>query len=98
MKPSVVVPALPSATATSSIESVGAASSLVIVPVPWPSRIVALVGAREVDDEGLVGLDSTSPLTVHGDGLGRAPAAKVSVPEAASVVAVRRVAVPLAVA
>jgi hypothetical protein len=44
VKPRLVVPALPSATATSSMESVGTASSFVMVPVPCPSRIVALVG------------------------------------------------------
>ena len=46
MNVKVVVPALPSATLTSLIDSVGAASSLVIVPRPLPSLMVALVGAE----------------------------------------------------
>ena len=33
-----------------------AASSSVIVPTPWPSAMVALVGAAQVDEERLVGL------------------------------------------
>ena len=37
----VVVPALPSATVTSSIDRVGATSSSVIVPAPEASAIVA---------------------------------------------------------
>ncbi len=83
VKPSVVVPALPSATATSSIESVGAPSSFVIVPVPWLSRIVAFVGTLRLTRRVSFGSAFTSPFTVTLTGWVVTPGANVSVPEAA---------------
>ena len=57
------VPALPSVTVTSLIESAGGGSSSVIVPTPWPSAIVALTGAAQVDEERLVRLVEQVALT-----------------------------------
>ena len=45
MKIAFAVPLLPSATVTSPIVMLGALSSSVIVPIPWPSAIVALTGS-----------------------------------------------------
>ncbi len=84
VKPSVAVPALPSATATSSIESTGTpASSLPIVPMPWLSEIVALTGALRLTTRISSGSFFTSPFTVTLTGWVVTPGAKVSVPEAA---------------
>ncbi len=59
-----VVPALPSTCARSAIDTVGtAASSLVIVPVPSPSLIVALTGAVRLTTNVSVGSLVVSPLT-----------------------------------
>ena len=65
------VPASPSVTVTSLIESVGAASLSVIVPRPLSSAIVALLGLREVDGEGLVDLVEEVAVDRHGDRLRR---------------------------
>ncbi len=83
MKPSVVVPELPSATATSLIESAGTASSLVIVPRPWLSEIGAFVGALRSTVRVSFASYFTSPFTVTLTGWVVTPGAKVSVPEAA---------------
>ena len=56
MKVALDVPVLPSVTVTSLIERPAVASSSVIVPTPWPSAIVALTGAAQVDEERLVDL------------------------------------------
>ena len=69
VKVALVVPALPSVTVTSLIEMVGGASSSVMVPTPWPSAIVALVGLRQVDEEGLVDLVEQVAVDLHRDGL-----------------------------
>ena len=64
MNVAATVPALPSVTVTSLIESAGGGSSSVIVPTPWPSAIVAFDGARQVDEERLVrSRRARSPLT-----------------------------------
>ena len=80
-----VCPASPSVTATSSIETVGGSSSLLIVPTPWLSAI-------ELFAELLVRLtlnvSSTSslvsPLTLTVTVSEVSPGAKVTVPELAS--------------
>ena len=59
----VVVPALPSASVTSSIVRV-AVSSLVIVPWPWPSPTVAPVTFVTLTKNVSVGSIAVSPLTV----------------------------------
>ena len=48
MKLALTVPVLPSVTVTSLIDERGMASSSVIVPTPWPSAIVALVGLERL--------------------------------------------------
>ena len=64
-----VVPASPSASVTSSIESVpgtgGAASLLVITPLPWPSTTVAPVTLVTLTKKLLVGLERR--VAVDGD-------------------------------
>ena len=64
VNPALVVPALPSETATSLMEMVGCASSLVIVPTPWLSVIVAFVGPDRFTLKVSVGSKVVSPLTV----------------------------------
>ncbi len=66
--------------------SVGAASSLTIVPWPWLSLMVALVAPRQVDEEGLVELEVVSPLTLTVIVLVVSPAAKMSVPRGGLVI------------
>ena len=63
MKIALTVPALPSVTVTSLIEMVGAASSSVIVPMPWPSRMVALVGLVRFTKKVSLISSSRSPWT-----------------------------------
>ena len=63
MKVALTVPALPSVTVTSSIESVGSGSSSVIVPTPWPSAIVAFVGFERLTKNVSFASSSRSPLT-----------------------------------
>ena len=50
----VVWPNLPSFFVTSLMLIRGSSSTM--VPTPWPSAMVALVGAAQVDEEGLVRL------------------------------------------
>ena len=57
------VPALPSATVTSPTDSVGVASSSVIVPMPSASPRVAFVGALSVKSKVSFASSSTSPFT-----------------------------------
>ena len=69
------VPLLPSVTDTSPIDSepTGAVSSLVIVPWPCPSAIVAPGGAREVHEERLGRLDGGVAVDGHVHELLRRP-------------------------
>ena len=56
------VPVLPSVTVTSLMLMRGSSSRM--VPTPWPSAMIALVGAAQVDEERLVRLrPRRSPLT-----------------------------------
>ncbi len=80
MNVAVVVPALPSATETSSIERVGAASSSVIVPAPEPSAIVALAGLDSPTVKVSFASSITSPFTVMAIVVVVAPAAIVRLP------------------
>ena len=63
MKAALTVPALPSVTVTSLIESVGGGSSSVIVPTPWASAIVALAGLVRLTRNVSLVSSSRSPLT-----------------------------------
>ena len=76
----VVVPALPSATETSSIDRVGAASSSVIVAWPDPSAIVALAGLDRVRVNPSLISSIRSPFTVMATVAVVAPAAIVRLP------------------
>ena len=76
----VVVPALPSARETSSIERAGAASSSLIVPIPEPSAIVALTGLDNVTVKVSLFSSTTSPFTVMTIVVLVAPAAIVAFP------------------
>ena len=78
-----VAPAAPSDTLGESIDSVGAASSSVIVPVPVPDMLdtTALVGLLSVTTTVSFGSSSVSPVTDTTNVLLVSPAAKVSVPE-----------------
>ena len=49
MKVAARVPVLPSVTVTSLMLMRGSSSRM--VPTPWPSAMVALVGAAQVDEE-----------------------------------------------
>ena len=73
VKVAVTVPVLPSVTVTSLIESVGSGSSSVMVPTPWPSAIVALIGLVRLTKKVSLASSSRSPLTrtVTGFGSGR---------------------------
>ncbi len=83
LKTKFVVPALPSASVTSPMFSVGSESSLVTVPVAVPVAMVALVGAERTTVK--VSLPSAVVSPVTGTVIVRevVPAVKVSVPEAA---------------
>ena len=60
----VVVPALPSTPVTSAIDSVGAASSLTIVPVACASATVAPLTLVTLTNNVSFGSGSVSPFTV----------------------------------
>ena len=77
------VPALPSATATSPIDSVGsgAASSFVIVPRPTPSASVAPEGLDSATVNVSLGSTVVSPFTTTAIVFVVCPAVKVSVPD-----------------
>ena len=83
VKPALLVPVSPSVTVTSLIDSVGIASSLVIVPRPWSSLSVAFAAFRD-RPEGFVGLVEASPWTGTVTVFVVSPGAKVSVPLAAA--------------
>ncbi len=76
----VVVPALPSATETSPIDRVGAASSSVMVPCPEPSAIVALAGFDRTTVKVSFASSTTSPFTLTPIVALVAPAAIVRLP------------------
>ncbi|MNU93265.1 hypothetical protein D3C71_832040 [compost metagenome] len=59
----VTVPALPSVTVVSLMDSEGTASSLTIVPVPWPSATVAPVTLLTLTRKVSLGSCNVSPLT-----------------------------------
>ena len=82
MKTALVVPVLPSVTVALPIESTGP-SSLRMVPVPWLSLSVALVGEVRLTTKVSLGSTTVSPRT--GTAMVRViwPGAKVSVPETA---------------
>ncbi len=72
----------PSASVTSPIEIVtGVVSSFRMVPVPWPSAIVAFTGLDKVRVKVSSASTAVSPLTGTGTVFVVSPAAKVSVPE-----------------
>ena len=79
MKVAATVPESPSATVTSSIESVGSASSSVIVPRPRLSAIVALVWFESVRVYVSSNSSRTSPCTWTVTVFVVSPAANVSV-------------------
>ena len=78
-----LVPALPSATATSPIDSVGSAavSSFVIVPVAVARAIVAPEGLDSVTVNVSLGSTVVSPFTTTAIVFVVCPAVKVSVPD-----------------
>ena len=78
----VTVPLSPSVTLAEPIETVGNASSSVIVPVPVPVKMVAFVGLLSFTLTVSSASSSVSPLTVTAMLLLVSPAAKVKVPEA----------------
>jgi len=57
---------VPSTTDTSSTESVGSASSFVIVPMPWALAIAALVGLVRLTKKVSLPSLRLSPITVTG--------------------------------
>ena len=79
-----IVPALPSVTDTSLMEIVGCASSLLIVPTPWLSAIVAFVALDRFTLKVSFGSNTVSPLTVTLIGCEVWPAVNVKVPELAT--------------
>ena len=84
MNPAVTVPALPSVTLTSLIDSVGTASSFVIVPIPLPSAIVAFTGPLRFTPNVSFASNFVSPFTVTLTGRVAWPGVKVSVPDPAT--------------
>ena len=56
------MPEFPSVTVTSPTEIVGGASSSVIVPMPWPSAIVALTGSARLAANVSSTSSSVSPI------------------------------------
>ena len=82
VKIALIVPELPSVTATSLIESAGVPSSSVMMPVPWLSRNVALDGLERLTKKVSFASSRRSPLTDTVTDLVVSPAANVSVPVA----------------
>ena len=78
-----VAPDAPSATLGESIDSVGAASSSVIVPVPVPAELdtAALVGPLRATTIVSSGSSCASPVTDTSRVCVVSPGSKVSVPE-----------------
>ena len=89
------VPLSPSVTLAEPIETVGNASSSVIVPVPVPVKMVALVGLLNFTATVSFGSSKVSPFTVTAMLLVVSPAAKVKVPEVSASKSVPEVAVPV---
>ena len=63
MNTALIVPALPSTTVTSLIDSEGSGSSLTMVPTPWPSATMALITLVTLTKKVSDGSLSVSPLT-----------------------------------
>jgi hypothetical protein len=84
VKVAATVPPLPSVTVTSSTESEGSGSSSVIVPTPWSSAIVALDAPLRSRKKVSFASSSRSPLTSTVTVFVVSPAAKSSVPPAAT--------------
>ena len=63
MNTALTVPALPSITVASLIDSDGSGSSLTMVPTPWPSTTTALVTLVTLTKKVSLGSLSVSPLT-----------------------------------
>ncbi len=84
MKTALVVPASPSVTVASPIDTVGSVSSSVIVPTPCASAIVAFEGRLRLTKKLSVASSSRSPLTMTVTVCVVTPAAKFSVPAAAA--------------
>jgi hypothetical protein len=82
VKTAFTVPALPSVTVASSIESDGAPSSSVIVPSPDPSPIVALTALVRLTLNVSSASSSVSPLTSTVTVFVVSPVRKVSCPVA----------------
>ena len=86
MKRSVgVAPAAPSTTRGASMDSVGASSSSLTVPVPAASPRVALTGPLNVTATVSSASSVASPVTVTAMACVVVPAAKVSVPGVSAV-------------
>ena len=75
------VPALPSASDMSLIVRDGGGSSSTIVPIPWLSAIVALVGTERFTKNASSISSSTSPTTGTDTVFVTCPGVNVSVPE-----------------
>jgi hypothetical protein len=84
VKTALVVAMLPSGTVTSSIETLGAASSSLIVPTPSPSAMVALIGAVRLTVKVSSASESVSPTTSTVTVFEVSPVRNVSVPLAAA--------------
>jgi hypothetical protein len=80
VKFALTVPDWPSVTVTSSTESDGKPSSSTIVPVPWPSAIVALTAVARLTTNASFASSVRSPLTVTLTVFVVSPAAKESDP------------------
>ena len=81
MKVAGVVPELPSVTVASVIVIVGGASSSLMVTMPVPSSMVALVGVESVTERVSLGSSARSPTMVTGTTRLVANGAKVIVPD-----------------
>ena len=84
VKVALTVPLSPSVTVTLLTESVGWASSSVIVPTPIPSAIVTLDGFDRLSVNVSFASSSVSPWTRTVTCFVVSPAAKLSVPEVAA--------------
>ena len=80
MKFAATVPELPSVTVTSPTETLGSASSFVIVPTPWLSPSVPWTAFVRLTRKVSVSSFSVSPFTSTVTGREVWPAAKVTVP------------------
>ena len=80
MKFAGIVPLWPSPVVTSLIERDGRPSSSTIVPIPWPSGMVAFVGLERLRKYVSLLSSRRSPLTRTVTVFDVSPGAKVSVP------------------